>query len=202
MPDHKNNYPSDVTDEEWEIIQEILEKENPYTRGRPRNTSLRRITNAIFYLNKTGCQWGYLPKDFPPKSTVFYHYSQWKRKGLFEKINTQIRENLREQLGRNKEPSAGSIDSQSIKGTAESGREESGYDGGKKVKGRKRHIVVDTMGYILVVLVSAANLADCKEAERVLKKLFSDIKNIKKYGRIRPIQEIWLNGSRNISIVI
>ena len=165
MTDKK--YPSDLTDEEWEVIKAILLKEEGRSLGRPREVDLRRVWDAISYINKTGCQWEYLPHDFPPPTTVSYHYQKWLKSGLFEQVNQEVRRMLRKENGRNEEPSAGIIDSQSVKGTAESA-EESGFDSGKKVKGRKHHIVVDTIGCVLVALVHAANVHDSKGARPVL----------------------------------
>ena len=174
-------YPSDLTDAEWAIVEPLLKELDPYKTGRPRKTDLREVLNAIFYLNKTGCPWRYLPKEFPDYRLVSYYYHQWVDKNIWEQINTAIHGQLRKELGRNEQPSAAIIDSQTVKGTPES-VEESGFDGGKLTKGRKRHIAVDTIGCVLVVVVHAANIHDSKGARRVLKALFSIVKTIKKIG--------------------
>lgn len=174
-----SRYPSDLTDEEWEIVQPILEQLDPHTRGRPREVDLREVLNAIFYLNKTGCQWRYLPKDFPHYTMVSYYYQKWVKQGTWELLNAALRERFRQKIGRNAEPSAAIIDSQTVKGTSESVLE-SGFDGGKKLKGRKRHIVVDTIGCLIKVVVHAANIFDGKAARRVLEELFKDGRKPKK----------------------
>lgn len=178
-------YPSDLIDEEWEILQPIFDELEPYTTGRPRTTDLREILNAIFYLNKTGCPWRYLPKDFPSYKLVNYYYNKWTDNQTLEKVNTKLRQYLREKKGRNPDPTGAIIDSQSVKGTPES-YVESGFDGGKLVKGRKRHIVVDTIGCLIVVLVHAANIYDGKAARHVIANLFICLHTITK---------IWADGA-------
>ncbi|MCP5124637.1 MAG: IS5 family transposase [Gammaproteobacteria bacterium] len=180
-----NRYPSDLTDAEWERVQPLLEEREPNTRGRPREVDLREILNAIFYINKTGCQWRYLPKDFPAYTTVSTYYHQWINNGVFEKINTALHQKFRQEVGRNETPSAAIIDSQSVKGTQECA-DETGFDGGKLVKGRKRHILVDTMGCLIYVGVHAANIPDVKGAPQVLQGGLSIANTIRK---------VWADGA-------
>ena len=171
-------YPSDLIDEEWEVLKSVFEELEPYTTGRPRTIELREILNAIFYLNKTGCPWRYLPKDFPSYKIVNYYYNKWTENRTLEKVNTALRQHLREKKGRNPDPTGAIIDSQSVKGTPES-YVESGFDGGKLVKGRKRHIVVDTMGCLIVVWVHAANMFDGTAARQVITNLFLLLHTVK-----------------------
>jgi putative transposase len=149
-------YPTDLSDEAWEWIAPILaQRAGP---GRPRTVDIREIANAIFYLDKTGCQWEMLPHDFPDYRHVNYYYLEWTRSGVWDQVLDRLRELARVAAGKQPEPTAAVMDSQSVKTTGHG--QERGYDAGKNVKGRKRHVVVDTLGLLLLVLVTRASLQD------------------------------------------
>jgi putative transposase len=150
-------YETDLTDQQFALLEPFLPK--PKRMGRP-PADLREVLNAILYLVRTGCQWRLLPKDFPPWSTVHTWYRRWRKDGTWEKVHEALRQQVRTQAGRDPSPRSSAVDSQSVKTPAAGG--DSGFDAGKKVKGRKRHIWVDSMGLLLATLVTTADVPDAR----------------------------------------
>src|SRR5262245_33478446 len=174
----RKRYPSDLTDAQWAVIVLLLPPAKP--GGRPRTVDLREVVNTLFYQARTGCQWAYLPHDLLPKSTVWDYFVAWQHDGTWQKIVDALRGQLRKAKGREETPSAAAIDTQSVK-TSEMGGA-SGYDAHKKIDGRKRHIVVDTLGLLMAVVVTTANLDDGTHAPRVLARLTAE-----KFPRLKVI---------------
>jgi transposase len=174
----KRRYPTDLTDRQWELIAPLLPEpsSNP---GRPAKHPKREIVNAILYHVRAGGSWRMLPKDFPPWETVYGYFRDWRKGGTLDRVHDALREQVRtKHEARNADPSAGIVDSQSVKSADTVSAETRGYDAGKKINGRKRHIVCDTIGLLLVVMVSAASVQDRDGGRGILKRLHSALSSV------------------------
>jgi transposase len=181
-PDRCTRYPSDCSDEQWELIRDMfpVPEWTGNLRGTPRDP--RRLFDAIRYKLRSGCAWNLIPHDFPSGSTVFKAYQRWVDAGIIDRVHDTLREMVRVMEDRSEVPTAGIIDSQSVKGSGNGGP--SGFDGGKKVNGRKRHIIVDVLGLILAVHITAANVQDRDAAVPLIEKLMRRIRRSSTSGQI------------------
>ena len=191
MDKKRQTYPTDVNDNQWALLAPLF-SEKTSRRGRPRSWSKREILCAIFYILRSGGAWRLMPHDFPPWQTVYGYYRQWREEGLWSQINTVLAEAVRKREGREARPSAAIIDSQSVK-TAEGG-EERGVEVYKQVSGRKRHIVVDTLGLLWIVVVHSAGVPDGSGGKQTLQKLFERIKG-SLHNRWCRLKLIWADGA-------
>jgi putative transposase len=175
-------YHTDLSDRQWNCIKELI----PAAKlgGRPRSLEMRAVINAILYIVVSGCQWRMLPREYPAWQSVYTYFQQWRDDGTWQRLHDTLRAQVRQGVGRHKHPTAGALDSQSVKTTQMRGLR--GYDAGKKVNGRKRHILVDTLGLLLAVVVTSAAVSDPAGARLLLRRLG---------GACKKLRRIWVDGT-------
>ncbi len=182
------NYPTDLTDSQWEHIKELLPGAMP--RGRPRELDPRQVVNAIFYVVAGGIQWRLLPREYPRWQSVYYYFRRWRGSGDWRRIHDALRARTRRHAGRHKHPTAGCLDSQTVRCSAVAG--ERGFDAAKAATGRKRHVLTDTTGLVLAALVTAASVTDREGARRLLGRLS---------GSCRKLRRLYVDGGYRGPIV-
>ncbi len=175
-------YPTDLTDSQWNHIKDFFPPPKP--TGRPREVDFRDVVNALLYLVFTGCQWRFLPTAYPKWQTVYYYFRRWQRTGTWRRIHDTLRSDVRRKKGRHKHPTAGSLDSQSVKTTSVPSSR--GFDAGKLINGRKRHLLVDTLGLILVAAVTSASIQD-RDGAKILCRRLS--------GSCKKLRKVWVDGA-------
>jgi putative transposase len=185
---NKPSDPTDLTNRQWQCISPLVPAAKP--GGRPRALDMREVINAILYIGVTGCQWRMLPHEYPKWQSVYAYFKQWRDDGTWQRIHDTLRAEVRRRAGRHKHPTAGCLDRQSVKTTPVAGVR--GCDGGKLVKGRKRHVLVDTMGLLLAVVVTAASVSDPVGARLLFGRLG---------GACKKLRKIWVDGTYRGTLV-